>query len=147
MKQTLVLVGNPDPTHIGAHLNHAAAALGIETVVCDVTEAYDGPVGRNGVNGGMRGRLPTRLQPFSAKVLEACRDARPTWLLTTGIAPVEENALKEIGKLQIRRLNYQTDDPWNPAHRAPWFLSAVPQYDYVFSPRRATLGDLRRLGC
>ena len=147
MKQTLVLVGNPDASHVGAHLKRAAEGLGLETVVCDVTEAYDGPVWRNRVNWWMRGRLPTRFQAFSAKVLETCRDVRPTWLLTTGIAPLEEGALKEIGKLQIRRLNYLTDDPWNPAHRAAWFLSAAPQYDYVFSPRRATLGDLRRLGC
>jgi spore maturation protein CgeB len=147
MKQTLVLVGNPDASHVGAHLKRAAEGLGLETVVCDVTEAYDGPVWRNRVNWWMRGRLPTRLRAFSAKVLETCRDVRPTWLLTTGIAPLEGDALKEIGKLQIRRLNYLTDDPWNPAHRAAWFLSAAPQYDYVFSPRRATLGDLRRLGC
>jgi spore maturation protein CgeB len=147
MKQTLLLVGNPDASHVGAHLKRAAEGLGLETVACDVTEAYDGPLWRNRVNWWMRGRLPTRLQAFSAKVLETCRDVRPTWLLTTGIAPLEEGALKEIGKLQIRRLNYLTDDPWNPAHRAPWFLRAVQQYDYVFSPRRATLGDLRRLGC
>jgi spore maturation protein CgeB len=146
MKQTLLLVGNPDPVHIGAHLAHAARGLGIETVMCDITEAYDGPLWQNRINWWLRGRLPTRLQAFSAKVLETCRDVRPKWLLATGIAPVEEAALKEIGKLQVRRLNYLTDDPWNPAHRAPWFLRAVPQYDYVFSPRRATLGDLRRLG-
>jgi spore maturation protein CgeB len=147
MKHRLLLVGNPDQTHIGAHLNHAAAALGIETVMCDLTEAYDGPLWRNRINWWLCGRLPTRLREFSAKVLETCQDVRPTWLLTTGIAPLEHAALKEIGKLHVRRLNYLTDDPWNPAHRAPWFLRALPQYDYVFSPRRATLGDLRRLGC
>ena len=147
MKQTLLLVGNPDPTHVGAHLKHAAHPLGVETVICNVTEAYDGSLWRNRINWWMRGRRPTRLREFSAKVLETCRDVRPNWLLATGIAPVEEAALKEIGKMHIFRLNYLTDDPWNPAHRAPWFLCAAPQYDYVFSPRRATLGDLRRLGC
>ncbi len=147
MKQTLLIVGNPDSVHIGAHFLRAAEALGIETVVCDVTEAYDGPLWRNRINWWVHGRRPTRLEAFSAKVLEACRDQRPTWLLATGIAPVEESALKEIGKLDVLRLNYLTDDPWNPAHRAPWFLRAAPQYDYIFSPRRATLGDLRRLGC
>ena len=147
MKQTLLLVGNPDPVHVGSHFLHAAEALGIETVVCDLTEAYDGPVWRNRINWWVHGRRPTRLQAFSAKVFEACRDQRPTWLLATGIAPVEEAALKEIGELNVLRLNYLTDDPWNPAHRAPWFLRAAPHYDYIFSPRRATLGDLRRLGC
>jgi hypothetical protein len=117
MKQTLLLVGNPDPIQVGAHLSAAAESLGIHPVVCDVSEAYDGPLWRNRVNWWLRGRLPTRLQAFSAKVLEMCQEVRPTWLLATGIAPLEEAALKEIGKLQVRRLNYLTDDPWNPAHR------------------------------
>ena len=146
MRETLLLAGNPDPIHIGAHLNDAAEGLDIDVVLCDVTEAYDGAFWQNRVNWWLRGRRPTRLEAFSAKVLETCRDVRPKWLLATGIAPVEEAALKEIGKLHVRRLNYLTDDPWNPAHRAPWFLRALPQYDYVFSPRRATLSDLRRLG-
>ncbi|MFN7918893.1 MAG: glycosyltransferase [Bryobacteraceae bacterium] len=36
-----------------------------------------------------------------------------------------------------------TDDPWNRAHRAAWFLEALREYDHVFSPRRANLDDLR----
>jgi spore maturation protein CgeB len=44
-------------------------------------------------------------------------------------------------------LNFLTDDPWNPVHYAHWFMNALPFYDHVFSPRRANLGDLRRLGC
>ena len=147
MREELLLVGNPDPIHIGAHLQHAANELGVKTVVCNMTEAYVGPLWKNRVNWWLRGRLPTRLREFSAKVLEMCRDLRPAWLLATGIAPLEEAALTEIGKLDICRLNYLTDDPWNPVHRAPWFLRAVPRYDYVFSPRRTNLGDLRRLGC
>src|SRR5580704_8272607 len=147
MSETLLLVGNPDPVHIGAHFNSSAEALGLQIVVCDLTEAYDGPFWQNRVNWWLHGRRPTRLQEFSAKVLETCRNVRPKWLLATGVAPLEEAALKEIGKLHVRRMNYLTDDPWSRAQRAPWFLRALPQYDYVFSPRRTTLGDLRGLGC
>ena len=147
MNETLLLVGNPDPVHVGAHFRSSAEALGLHTVVCDLTEAYDGAFWQNRVNWWLHGRRPTRLQEFSAKVLETCRNVQPKWLLTTGVAPLEEAALKEIGKLHVRRMNYLTDDPWNRAHRAPWFLRALPQYDYVFSPRRAILSDLRQLGC
>jgi spore maturation protein CgeB len=49
--------------------------------------------------------------------------------------------------LRIRCIAYSTDDPWNPAHRAAWHLRALPLYDAVFSTRRSTLDDLRRLGC
>ncbi|MBV8570274.1 MAG: glycosyltransferase [Acidobacteriaceae bacterium] len=43
--------------------------------------------------------------------------------------------------------NFLTDDPWNPAHYAHWFLEALPAYDFVFTPRRANIDDLRRSGC
>lgn len=147
MREALLLVGNPDPIHVGAHFSRGAEALGLTTVMCDVTEAYDGTSWQNRVNWWLRGRRPTRLEAFSAKVVEACRDLRPKWLLATGIAPLEEAALEEISRLQVQRLNYLTDDPWNPAHRAPWFFRALSQYDCVFSVRRAALGDLRSLGC
>jgi spore maturation protein CgeB len=47
----------------------------------------------------------------------------------------------------VYRLNYLTDDPWNPAFRARWFLEALPLYDKVFSPRRANIAELVKLGC
>ena len=65
-------------------------------------------------------------------------------MLTTGIAQVSSEALDEI---RLPRSNFLSDEPWNRAHRAPWFLRAVPRYDRVFSPRRATIADLRALGC
>jgi spore maturation protein CgeB len=40
-----------------------------------------------------------------------------------------------------------TDDPWNPAHNAPWFLEALLHYNTVFSPRLANMESLRALGC
>ena len=44
------------------------------------------------------------------------------------------------------RVNFLTDDPWNPAHRAPWFLDAIQEYDRVFTPRQANVGDLEAAG-
>jgi len=113
----------------------------------DVQEACAGSRWLVSLNWWLRGRRPTRLQEFSERVVQACRGTRTDWLLSTGLAPVDAPALTAIGRLGVRRLNYLTDDPWNPAHRAPWFLEALPQYDGVFSPRRSNLEDLRRLGC
>ncbi len=99
------------------------------------------------VNWWLRGRRPNRFREFSERVVEACREQQPRWLLATGIAPIEEPALKEIGRLGTTRLNYLTDDPWNPSHRAPWFMNALRQYDWIFSTRRSNLEDLRDHGC
>ncbi|MCI0363854.1 MAG: glycosyltransferase, partial [Phycisphaerales bacterium] len=68
-------------------------------------------------------------------------------LLAVGIAPLIRRDLERIAHLGIARVNFLTDDPWNPAHRAPWFLNALPEYDWFFSPRTANIEDLTRAGC
>jgi len=143
----LILVGNGDPIHIGSHLAEADAAAGYQMCFEDVRAAYDASVWRKRIDWWMRGRRPSRLQQFSAELVEACRSFRPECILSTGLAPIDADGLQAIGKLGIRRVSYLTDDPWNPTHRAGWFMNALPHYDAVFSPRRANLEDLRRLGC
>lgn len=55
------------------------------------------------------------------------------------------NALKDLGRLGVRRVNYSTDDPWSSAHRSPWLIRALHEYDTIYSPRRSNLPDLRSL--
>lgn len=143
----LLIVGNPDPVHVGAHLLAAARELGLAAELCDVRRAYAAPRPVVKLNWWLRGRRPPRLRQFSQEVAEACRRFRPAVMVATGLAPLDQLALHEIGRLGVARLNYLTDDPWNPAHRAGWFLQALPTYDQVFSPRRSNLDDLRQAGC
>jgi hypothetical protein len=144
---TLVLVGNPGVTHVGAHLHYAAKNLGFRAIFVDVNEAFTGSVWWRKLNWWGRGHRPPRLRQFSTHLVQLCREIRPTWLLATGLSPLTAPVLEEIGQLQVVRLNYLTDDPWNPAHRAPWLMKALPLYDHLFSPRRANLPDLKALGC
>jgi spore maturation protein CgeB len=141
----VVLVGNPDEVHVGSHLLRAAIALGVQAKICDATDAFAAPAWRQKVDWWARGRRPARLREFSAHVVDVAQACRAQVVLTTGIAPVDARALEALGALGIARANFLTDDPWNPAHRAPWFHEALPRYDHVFSPRRATLGDLERV--
>jgi spore maturation protein CgeB len=143
----LLLIGNDQPEHIGAHLREAARELNIALTFLNVTDANGRWWWNRKFHWWFRGRRPARLKAFSAAVVEECRRRKPRWLLTTGIAPVEQTALHAIGGLGVQRLNYLTDDPWNPAHRAPWFLAALPHYDAVFSPRRANVEELRAAAC
>ena len=138
-------MGNPEEIHVGAHLLEGAAALGVPARLADVREAYRGPSLVRRFNWWLRGRRPTRLRAFSRSVTALCADWSPTWLVATGIAPLDREALKQIKALGVRCLNYLTDDPWNPAHYAPWFLAALPHYDQLFSTRRANLDDLSLL--
>jgi hypothetical protein len=133
--------------HIGAHLFTGAGELGCSARQLNSEEAFSGNRFVSKVNWWMRGHQPNQLHEFSARIVQECRLQRPDVMVATGIAPIDENALKEIGYLGVKRCNYLTDDPWNPSHRAPWFLCALPFYDHIFSPRRSNIGDLQRHGC
>ena len=67
-------------------------------------------------------------------------------LITTGFAPIDCKTLGTIGEIGIRRVNFSTDDPWNPIHRAPWFLRSLSNYDLVFTAREANIGDFLAAG-
>jgi spore maturation protein CgeB len=145
--ERLLLAANPESVHIGAHLYEGAQTLGVNVRLCDARQAFDAPRWLVRLHWNLRGRRPAHLRTFSNSLVQACRDFRPTWLLSTGLAPIDRKALTAIRDLGIMRLNYLTDDPWNPAHRAPWFLDALPHYDRVFSPRQSNLDKLRAHGC
>jgi spore maturation protein CgeB len=143
----LLIVGNPEPFHVGAHFLAGARSMGIPAQIVDVRRASASSRLCVKWNWWFRGRRPARLSEFDAEVAASCRRFRPKLLLTTGVAPVSKAALEEIGGLGVQRVNYSTDDPWNPAHLAPWFLAALPSYDQVFSTRRSNHGDFIHLGC
>lgn len=147
MGDRLLIIGNPEIIHIGAHLFRGAKEIGLPARLCDMRAAYDAPWPVRKFNWCVRGRRPAHLISFSCHVVEECRTYKPRWLLTTGLAPIESRALEEIGRLGVTRLNYLTDDPWNRAHKSSWLFQALPHYDHVFSPRRANIEDLLRLGC
>src|SRR5579883_370760 len=113
MNAALLIVGNPGEEHVGSHLRHAAAELGIAVNFADSSRATGGPVlGR--LSWRLLGHRPGRLNTFSAEVVELCASARPEVVLTTGISPLSAAALEEIGAMGIRRVNLLTDDPFNP---------------------------------
>jgi spore maturation protein CgeB len=146
-KERLVIVGNSDEIHVGAHLLRAARSLGLKATFCDTKAAFGGPWPVRKLNWHLRGRRPPGMGPFGESVVAACRIERPSWLVATGLAPLSGNVLERIRGMGILTINYLTDDPWNPAHRAGWFFDTLPHYDCIFSTRRANLEDLVHAGC
>ena len=143
----LVIVGNDGGTNIGASLKRAAEARGLAVTLVNAQGAFAGPRAIARVNWWLRGRRPARLKAFGREVLDACRSVRPRRLIATGLAPLDRSTLAALEALGIERINYLTDDPWNPAFRSRWFLDALPAYDRVWSARTSNLDDLRRHGC
>ena len=143
----LIIIGGSGGTHIGDAFRKAALDLKLEPILMNFQQAYETPRWIQLISRHLRGKLPPRLHNFSQEVIQKCSDFKPRWLVATGIMPIHRQALQEVGKMGIQRLNYLTDDPWNPAHRAKWFLQALPFYDAVFSVRRANLLDLKQVDC
>ena len=142
----ILIVGNAGRVHIGRHLEKAACELGSNARLIDVTAAYEGNPVKRRIDWWLRGRRPSRMPTFSEGVVRACREFRPDYLIATGLAPLSAQALAECRRTVGARINFLTDDPWNQAHRAPWFFEALPHYDWVFSPRTANLEQLRAAG-
>ncbi|MBV8553061.1 MAG: glycosyltransferase [Acidobacteriaceae bacterium] len=142
----VVLAGMAGVEHVGAHLQDAASRLGIPLTFLNTEEAYEGNFVKRKFDWHFRGHLPTRLGWFSDRAITACQEGA-AYLITTGLAPVERRALREIRKIGVTSANFLTDDPWSKSHRAPWFLKALPEYDIVFTPRRANIADLQAAGC
>lgn len=144
---TVAIVGSFDNTHVGGSLARAASRLGWNTRRFEASEAMRG-------NTFLRrlvwraARRPLRLDAFSAAVTEACSNAeRSDVLIATGGAPLKSSALRALRARGVFCINYSTDDPWNPSHRSRWHLSALRDYDVVFTPRRANMRDFADLGC
>jgi glycosyltransferase involved in cell wall biosynthesis len=143
----LIIIGGSGGTNIGDALVKAANALNLNPIFLNSQSAYKAPELIKKINWHLRGKYPSKLSAFSRDVVQTCLNSKPQTLLATGIAPINYQALQSLGNLGIQRLNFLTDDPWNPAQYAPWFFKSLPFYDVVFSPRRANMDDLRRAGC
>ena len=143
----LLIVGQQGGTNVGASLQRAAERMRLACQFVDVHAAGAAPRWSRFVNWRLRDHRPARLNTCSRLVVDVARQFRPRWVLATGLVPLNADALATLGRLGIRRLNYLTDDPWNPTLRSGWLLHALRQYDHVFSVRRANLTDLVEHGC
>ena len=144
-KCDLLIVGNRGGSNIGGSFARSAAELEIPAMLMESREAMEAPRWLNRFNWYARGRRPTRLAAFADRVVAQCQRLAPRVLLATGLAPLTAEALRKIRRFGTYCVNYLTDDPWNPAHRGNWFFRGLPEYDCVFTPRRANIYDLSQI--
>ena len=146
MSSRVVIVGYDVDGHVGHHLGEAANNLGIKSWIVSPAPAFDAPRIVAKINWMMRGHLPSKLNEFSARLVQRCLDLEATHLITTGISPVNNAALKQLRQNRVRCINWLTDDPWSASNRAPWFVDVVGGYDVVYTPRETVNADLRAAG-
>jgi spore maturation protein CgeB len=144
---SLLIVGSDAYTGVGGSLLRGAEKEGIAAYLADSAAAYETHKIVRRVWWHLLGRRPFHLRGFSENLVKEARERGVTAVIATGIAPVNAAALKALRALGIKTANFLTDDPWNRAHRAAWFLEALPLYDVIFTPRRANAEELLAAGC
>jgi spore maturation protein CgeB len=145
LKPRVLIIGNPQPTHVGGHLIAGGQGRSIETALLDINLAYHGPRLLRSLAWRCFGRRPLRLRSFGVRALELARQWKPEVIISVGLAPLSAPVLQGLKQTGARVMNFLTDDPWNPQHRAPWFMRALSHYDTVFTPRRANVEQLRAI--
>lgn len=145
MTPEILIIGNRGGSNVGESFFRACEVARIPAAQLEPREAMEAPVWiRRAL--WLLDRRPFRLREFAAKVMAHCEAYRPRLLLCIGFAPLPRPVLERIGTSGICRAVYLTDDPWNPAHHSKWFINALAAYDYVFTARRANLGDCETAG-
>jgi spore maturation protein CgeB len=142
----IVIVGYPGYTSVGDSLHDAATVSGHETRYSDTRRAFGGSRWWGTLNWRLFGHRPSTLRHFNNELRGDVAQFRPDVLITTGTCPVTAETLRFAAGFGTVLVNYSTDDPWNRSSRSTWFLRSLAEYDIVFSPRRATLDELRGAG-
>ncbi|MBL0174105.1 MAG: glycosyltransferase [Ignavibacteria bacterium] len=137
----ILIIGGVSDTSVGQSFERAARTLGHDVRFVDHGAAYRGPWFIRKVAWHVRGHLPARLTAFCHEVQDVLAAYHPDVVLTTGVAPVDRATLESARRIGARCINYSTDDPFSPHHRASWFFDALPGYDLICSPRRAAIAD------
>ena len=143
----ILIVGATGGSHIGSSFHRAAEKLGHESEFLDIAEAWHHGTISQKVFWHFLGRRPLRLHSFGERVVQTCTRFRPDVLISTGMAPLTAGVLRSCRDMGVRCLNFSTDDPFSKSGRATWFLTGLVNYDLIFTPRHANIGDLKNHGC
>jgi spore maturation protein CgeB len=143
----ILIVGNPESHHLGAHLMEAATSLHWEAHIHDSRTAWSRNLWVNRIFHHLLAKRPPHFTGFNIKLVQKCHSFRPDLLVVTGISPVSAESLNLIRSLGGKAVNYLTDDPWNPRNEARYFWDSLRKYDLIANPRQVNLQQLCDHGC
>jgi spore maturation protein CgeB len=143
----VMLIGPDEFWHITAFFRKALEQLGHDHLVID-TERYT----RKGVliqkiAYRLLNKRPLAYWFFNRDVVTVAARSRPDMVLVMGRAFVSPESLKHIKRSGAFLINYATDDPFSPMHRALHLIQGIPLYDLYVCTKRAIMDDVRRAGC
>ena len=132
--------------HVGRFLHEGGSEQGHDVAIVDSAKASGGNKLLQKILWRFDHR-PNFLREFSSSVVDRATEFQPDIIVSTGMAPILAGSLEQLKKKGYRLVNYSTDDPWKPAHKARWFLEGLLNYDVVFSTRRANIQEFQTMGC
>ena len=121
----LLIVGNPEEHHVGAHFLSAARQLGLEASLIDVRESHSRNIWVNRFFHRAWGKRPAHLERFSRRLAAICRERKPQMLLVTGISAPHAGALKEIGGMGNPSRQLPDRRSVEPRQRGKFFLAGA----------------------
>jgi spore maturation protein CgeB len=142
-ESSILIVGGTGLTQVGQAFFQSAQDLRMKAWQLDTAAAYQGNRLLRALSWRLFGHKPLRLRAFSNLVLQHCQAQRPSVLLSTGAAPISADVLLQAKKLGVVCANFSTDDPFSKSNGAHFFNESLKHYDWVFTPRRANMDELR----
>ena len=141
----LMIIGNSGGTNVGSSFERAGKLYGHKVRV--VSPSFKKPLSKliNSINWHFRGRLPAYLKNIDKKIEHEIYAYKPHVIITVGISPPGERVVSLIKSMNIKLINYLTDDPWQIGYTSKWFLETLPYYDYVFCTKTNLMIDINKL--
>jgi spore maturation protein CgeB len=147
MQRGVMIVGGVGGTNVGDSLARAGAEQGRRITLVNHADAMSRLRVVQSLMWRLAGKRPLYLNRFSRRISAGVCRGDIEILIATGPAPLNRSTLDTLRAKGVFCINYSTDDPWNPVHRAVWFLRSLSRYNVVFTPRRSNMADFHKLGC
>jgi spore maturation protein CgeB len=125
----ILIVGNAGATNVAQSWLRAATSLGHSAELIEQRAAF------------------SNVRVIRAIAWRLLRKRPLYLLLTTGISPLDARTLATLRSRGVYLVNFQTDDFFNPSHYAAFFRSCFAQFNVVYTPRRQTMAELKKIGC
>ncbi len=142
----IFIIGVDEPGHVARFLYEGGKNSAHNLAILNTNEANNGNFLARKLLWKLDHR-PIAIKSFSSKVVSEVELFSPDLIVTTGQAPILDydlSLLKDMGSVLV---NFSTDDPWNPAHRADWFLKGLSKYHVIFTTRKVNIPEFKHAGC
>jgi spore maturation protein CgeB len=143
----LLVVGGEHPTAVGQSLLHASLEHSfVDTRYYSSDRAISKVRIWQSILWRLANKRPGRLNRFNQELRSVAAEHKPNLIISAGNLPMTNETLRSLVVAGAKTYLYSTDDPWNPAHYTSRFQRAIPEYDRVFTTRKANMTEFQNLG-